>query len=147
MDYASAAPVQPIVQGRVFFPLGPGPGTPVAFDGKGVVSIVRGAQPQGFYLLTLDEGLIGNAGAVPAGPVPPLDPDARTLITPIGVGVPPLSGVIKSAVAYITSPAPGVGATVVSVAMTSPGGVVGVDPTGGFYIVVWRGQGVQGLVP
>lgn len=145
MDYASAAPVQPIVQGRVFFPLGPGPGTPVAFDGKGVVSILR-AGVQGGYRLFLDEGLIGNAGAVPPGPVPPIDPDVRTSIIPIGVGVPPLSGVASIGVAYITSPVPGVGATEVLVRMTTAA-FNGIDPAGGFYIIIWRGQGVQGLVP
>ena len=100
----------------------------------------------GSYLLTLDEGLIGNAGAVPPGPIPPMDPDVRTLITTIGAGVPPLSGVTRIGVAYLTSLTSGVGATVVSVVMTNVAGVAA-DPEGGFYIVVWRGQGAQGFVP
>ena len=150
-DYAAPAPVQPIVQGLVSFPLGPGPGNPVAFEGKGISAIARGASAQGSFLLTLDVGLPGNAGAVPPvlgqfGPPLPQDPDVRTLIVPIGIGAPPLSGIVAIGVAYETSAVPGVGATQIQV-VTTNGGFVPIDPKGGFEIVVWRGQGLQAQVP
>lgn len=146
-DYAAAAPVQPIVDGFVSFPLGPGPGTPVAFDGKGVSAIVRGASAQGSFILTLDVGLIGNAGAVPAGPVPPFppDPDVRTMVTTFGVGSPPTSGIASIGVSYITSVVPGVGAFQVEVVTTNLA-FLPLDPLAGFQIIVWRGQGFQGQV-
>src|SRR5271166_3629581 len=99
-DYA-AAPIQPIVEGVVTFP--GGVGTAPFFDGKGVSAIVRDPATggQGGYILTLDVGLPGNAGAVPfAGPPPlipfppfALDPDVRTMILPIGIGSPPATGI------------------------------------------------------
>ena len=146
-DYASAAPVQPIAQGLVTFPLGPGPGTPVRFQGRGILSLTR-AFPlgQGYFVFTLDPGLRGNAGAVPAGPLPPPDPDVRTRV--IAVGAPPLfvSGINSIGVAYRTSLAVGVGAIEVHV-ITANLAFVPIDPTGGLQIVVWRGQGLQAQVP
>lgn len=138
-DYASAAPVQPIAQGRVFFPLGPGAGNPVSFDGKGILSIARGANAQGDFVLTLDPGLRGNAGAVPPGPPPPPDPDVRSLVTAVGGG---LSGISAIVVAYQTSAVPGVGATEVHV-VTANAGFGPIDPALGLQIVIWRGQGLQ----
>lgn len=79
------------------------------------------------------------------GPLPP-DPDVRTLITPIGIGVPPLSGIAAFAVAYETSILPGVGATQIQVVMTNLA-FTPTDPTGGFAITIWRGQGLQAQVP
>ena len=149
-DYAAAAPVQPIVQGVVTFPNGLGT-NPVVFDGKGVLPIVtRGASAQGSFILTLDEGLPGNAGAVPAvgltpPPLPP-DPDVRTVITCLAGPVPPpLSDISAIGVTYITSPVPGVGAFQIEVVTTNIA-FLPTDPAGGFMIVVWRGQGFQGLV-
>jgi|SRR5271170_3580110 len=147
-DYA-AAPIQPIVEGLVTFLAG----VP-HFDGKGVVSIARGTSLLGDFVLTLDVGLPGNAGAVPFGPPPieppvppafPPDPDVRTLVIPFGVGSPPLSGIASIGVSYNLSPLPGVGVTEIEVVTTglafNP-----IDPPGGFMIVVWRGIG-GGPVP
>ena len=90
-DFA-AAPIQPIVEGLVTFPAGPGGA--VKFDGKGVSAIIRDGATggQGGYILVLDQGLPGNAGAVPFGPSPfpnAPDPDVRSMVTPIGFGLPP----------------------------------------------------------
>jgi hypothetical protein len=143
-DYASAAPVQPIAQGLVTFPLGPGPGMPVQFQGRGFLLVARGALADGDYVLTLDPGLRGNAGAVPAGPLPPPDPDVRTVVTP--VGGPLLSATVAIGIGYQTSPLFGVGATEVHV-VTTNAAFVSHDPKLGFFIVVWRGQGIQAGVP
>lgn len=144
-DYA-AAPIQPIVEGLVTFP--GGAGTQPFFDGKGVSSIVRGTAPFGDYILTLDVGLPGNAGAVPFAGAPPLlpfpppapDPDVRTLVIPLGVGVPPLSGIASIGVSYIPSALPGVGAPQVEVVLTNAAFIPN-DPQAGFQIIVWRGIG------
>ncbi|HYX21863.1 MAG TPA: hypothetical protein VFA98_13535 [Thermoanaerobaculia bacterium] len=143
MDYA-AAPVQPIVEGFVSYPAGPG--TAPIFDGKGISKIVRdpaAINGVGAFILTLDVGLPGNAGAVPFGPAPPLlpDPDVRSLVVPIGSGAPPpLSGVARIGVSYIPSAVTGVGAPQLEVVLTSAGGTT-VDPVGGFLLIVWRGIG------
>jgi hypothetical protein len=138
-DYA-AAPIQPIVEGFVTFP--GGVGTQPFFDGKGVSSIVRGTAAFGDYILTLDVGLPGNAGAVPFGPSPPLapDPDVRTLIIPLGIGVPPLSGIASIGVSYIPSALPGVGAPQIEVVLANAAFITH-DPQNGFQIIVWRGIG------
>ena len=143
-DYA-AAPIQPIVEGLVTFP---GGAPAISFDGKGVSAIARIAgHPLGAYVLTLDEGLPGNAGAVPFGPSPPLapDPDVRTLILPIGVGVPPVSGVHAIGVAYNPSGISGVGAFQIFIVLTNMVFAL-VEPVNGFQIIVWRGLG-GGVVP
>jgi hypothetical protein len=138
-DFA-AAPIQPIVEGLVTFPAGPG--GVVVFDGKGVSAIARGASAQGSYILTLDPGLPGNAGAVPFGPAPPLspDPDVRTLIQPLGAGAPPVTGIFTTGVSYIPSAVTGVGAPQVEVVLTDTA-FAPLDPVNGFTIVVWRGLG------
>jgi hypothetical protein len=151
-DYA-AAPIQPIVEGLVTFP--GGVGTQPFFDGKGVSSIVRDPATggQGGYILTLDVGLPGNAGAVPfaASPLePPLpvfapDPDVRTLVIPLGVGIPPLSGIASIGVSYISSALTGVGAPQIEVVLTNAV-FIPHDPKGGFQIIVWIGIG-GGPVP
>lgn len=142
-DYA-AAPIQPIVEGIVTL----SGGVPF-FDGKGVSAIVRGGALFGDFILTLDVGLPGNAGAVPFAPphfAPPIpapfapDPDVRTLVTPFGIGNPPISGVASIGVSYIPSASPGVGAPQIEIVMTSAAGNP-TDPAGGFMIVVWRGIG------
>lgn len=145
-DFA-AAPVQPIVEGIVTFPGGVGT-TPV-FTGKGISSIIRDGSVQGSYILFFDVGLPGNAGAVPALPelpfVAPPDPDVRTLITPFGVGAPPLSNIATIAVSYIASLIPGVGAPAVNVVLTNLA-FLPRDPVNGFLIVVWRGIGGGSIV-
>lgn len=146
MTNYAAAPIQPIVDGLVTF----SGGVPF-FDGKGVSAIVRGTPLHGDFILTLDVGLPGNAGAVPffePQPFPPPalpfapDPDVRTLVTPLGF---PLSGVASIGVSYIPSALTGVGAPQIEVVMTNAG-FNPVDPSGGFLIVVWRGIG-GGPVP
>lgn len=145
-DYA-AAPIQPIVEGLVTYP--GGAGTQPFFDGKGVSSITRGVSALGDFILTLDVGLPGNAGAVPftsppvSPPVQPAfapDPDVRTLVTPLGAGVPPKSGVFTIGVSYIPSGLTGVGAPQIEI-VTTTAALVPIDPKAGFQIIVWRGLG------
>jgi hypothetical protein len=144
-DYA-AAPIQSIVEGFVTFP----GGIPF-FDGKGVSAIVRDPVTggQGGYILTLDVGLPGNAGAVPFAapplepPVPPAfppDPDVRTMITPLSFGSPPLSNIVFIGVSYIPSALTGVGAPQIEIVLANPSSVP-TDPVNGFQIIVWRGIG------
>jgi len=142
-DYA-ASPIQPIVEGLVTFPGGP---PNIEFDGKGISSILYIGM--GHYILFFDEGLPGNSGAVPALPefplVLPIDPDVRTNIMPLGVGVPPVSGIQAIGIAYIASLVQGVGATAIDIVLTNAA-FVGQDPQNGFEIIVWRGLG-GGPVP
>jgi hypothetical protein len=135
-DYA-VTPFQPIVQGVVTFPAGVGPATPVEFNGEGVSAISRfPGFPLGAYLLTLDEGLPGNAGAVPPGVSPLSDPNVRTMITVRGSGVPPISNISTIAVLYELSATPGVGANQILIVMqTFPPAFA--DPPAGFEIIVW----------
>jgi len=149
-DYA-VTPVQPIVQGLVTIPSGT-PGGPVIFTGKGALPTVTrdpaSGSGQGAFILTLDQGLPGNAGALQ--PLPdqpgatfPAVPDARTLVTVRGDPniAPPVTTITQIAVAYITSPTPGVGVTQIEIVLTIAG--VGTDPVGtngnGFEVVVWKG--------
>jgi hypothetical protein len=140
-DYA-AAPIQPIVEGFITFP--GGSGGPIVFLGKGVSQVTRDALTGGVgsYVLLLDTGLPGNAGAVPAAnaPLPTPDPDVRTLVTPLGVGAPPSSGVAFIGVSYNPAAGPGIGARSVEIVLQAPGGAF-IDPVGGVYVVVWRGLG------
>lgn len=145
-DYASPSPVQPIAQGLLTFPLGPGAGTPVQFQGRGILSVTRGVPAgQGYFVFTLDPGLRGNSGAVPAGPLPPPDPDVRTRIMPIGAAPLFVSGISSIGIAYQASAIPGVGAIEIHV-ITANLAFAPLDPTGGLQIVVWRGQGLQAEV-
>jgi hypothetical protein len=143
MDYA-AAPIQPIVEGFVSYP--GGVGTQPFFDGKGVSAIVRDGAFGGF-ILTLDVGLPGNAGAVPFGPSPPLlpDPDVRTLVIPFGSNGIPLTGIGSIGVSYIPSAVTGVGAPQVEIVLCGST-LVPTDPVDGFEVVVWRGLG-GGVIP
>jgi len=132
-DY-SAFTFEPIVQGLVTFDAA---GAPV-FNGRGVSAISRvGAIPAGAFILQLDAGLPGNAGAVPPGVSPLANPNVRTLITTRGAGIPPIPNIVTKAVDYLLSPVPGVGADRILVVMqTFP--IALADPAGGFEIVVWR---------
>jgi len=132
-DYA-VTPFQPIVQGVVTFDAFDNP----VFTGEGVSEIARPAGfPVGAFLLTLDEGLPGNAGAVPPGLSPINDPNVRTMITMRGAGVPPISNITATAVLYLVSPAVGVGADqILVVTRTNPPAPA--DPVAGFEMIVWR---------
>ncbi|HYB24721.1 MAG TPA: hypothetical protein VED41_13045 [Solirubrobacteraceae bacterium] len=132
-DYA-VTPFQPIVQGVVTATAVAGP----VFDGEGISSIERVAGfPAGAFLLTLDAGLIGNAGAVPPGTSPLSDPNVRTMLTMRGAGAPPISNIVATGVLYVLSPVPGVGADqIIVTTQTFPLALA--DPNGGFEIIVWR---------
>jgi hypothetical protein len=131
-DYA-VTPFQPIVQGVIV-----ATATGVTFDGEGISNIERVTGfPAGAFLLTLDEGLIGNAGAVPPGLAPINDPNVRTMLTMRGAGTPPISNIVASAVLYVLSPTPGVGADQIIIAtQTFPLALA--DPNGGIEIIVWN---------
>jgi hypothetical protein len=126
---------EPIVQGVVTFE----GGEPV-WNGEGISAIERFAGfPVGAFLLTLDEGLIGNAGAVPPGANPLIDNNVRTMVQTRGLLPVPTPNIITIAVVYLTSLAPGVGANQIGVIMqTSPLALA--DPTGGFEMIVWRSE-------
>ncbi len=167
-DYAAAA-VQPIVQGLITVSA---LGGVVTFTGRGA-RLIPSAQPspngvgrdnthpQGVFVLTLDVGLPGNAGAVepfPNNAIPPtLAPAAplpRTLVTPraptvAGVVVP--TTLISTSVAYgnFTGPAsiipPIDGSLTQVMIVVSTSGVVGgladpFTPNGnGVEVIVWAG--------
>lgn len=132
-------PLSPIVQGLVTFL--PGAGAPPVFNGRGVSAITRALGfPVGAYVLQLDAGLPGNAGAVPPGTTPIANPDVRTLLSPRMAVPPGLPNIATKAVNYLVSPVPGVGADRILVVMRTF--LLGAleDPTGGFEIIVWRSQ-------
>jgi hypothetical protein len=140
-EIAASAPIQPLVQGLVTFP----GGVPnIAFQGHGIIE-VGGLAPvyigPGHYLLSFDPGLIGLAGAVEPLPIPPqvlpIDPNVRTNIMPLGVGVPPISGIFGIGFAYVATAA---GAIAIDIVLTNPG-LVPADPFNGFEIVIWKGLG------
>lgn len=131
-DYA-VTPFQPIVQGVVTFDALLNP----VFDGEGISEITRFGITPGAFLLTLDEGLPGNAGAVPPGTSLISDPNVRTMLTMRGAGVPPVSNIVASAVLYLLSPAIGVGADQILV-VTQGFPLAPADPIAGFEIIVWR---------
>jgi hypothetical protein len=128
---------QPIVQGVVTFPNGVLPGSTVVFDGEGISGIARAVGfPSGAYILNLDEGLPGNAGAVQPGTSVLVNPNVRTMITTRGSGTPPISPITNTAVLYLLSPVLGVGADQVIVVMqTFP--TMFADPPAGFEIIIW----------
>jgi len=136
-DFA-VTPFQPIVQGVVTFPDGPGVGTPVVFTGEGISDIERPTLfTQGAYILTLDAGLPGNSGAVPPGTTLINNPNVRSMITARGAGTPPFSGVAAIAVLYLLSPDVGVGSDQILVTMQTVPPAALIDPAGGFEIIVW----------
>ncbi len=136
-DYAGTSPFQPIVQGLVTFPAGVAPLSPVEFTGEGISFIERVPLfGNGAYLLTLDEGLPGNAGAVQPGASPINNPNVRTMITVRGSGVPPVSPIATQAVLYVNSPTPGVGADQLLIVMQNIVPTFA-DPPAGFEIIVW----------
>jgi hypothetical protein len=132
-DYA-VTPFQPIVQGVVTIDALGNP----EFDGEGISDVSRPVGfPLGTFILTLDEGLPGNAGAVQPGTTVISDPNVRTMITTRGAGVPPISNIVATAVLYLLSPIPGVGADQLLVVMqTFPLALA--DPVAGFEIIVWN---------
>lgn len=113
MDFA-VTPFVPIVQGVVTF-VG---GVP-EWEGVGLEAITRVVgHAAGVYVLTLDEGLPGNTGAVPPGLAPVLNPDVRTIIT-CRAPVPPAVNPIQTiGVLYLpVVPLAGVGCTEILVVM------------------------------
>ena len=133
MDY-SAFPFEPIVQGVVTFDAF---GAPV-FNGRGISMISRAVGfPAGAFVLQLDAGLPGNAGAVPPGIAPFLNPNVRTIVTPRAAAPPPVPNIATVAVAYLVSATVGVGADrILVVTQTFPAALA--DPSGGFEIITWR---------
>jgi len=134
-DY-SAYLFESIVQGVVTFE----GGDPV-FNGQGISNIERLVGfPLGAYLLTLDEGLIGNAGAIPPGTNPLIDNNVRTVIQTRGVLPVPIPNIVNIAVVYVTSPVAGVGCDQIIVVMRTNLPPMFADPTGGFEIIIWRSE-------
>lgn len=110
----SVTSFEPIVQGVVTFA-----GPALSWEGVGLQAIERfPGHAAGVYLLTLDQGLPGNSGAVPPGLAPVLNPDVRTLVT-CRAPVPPLVNPIQTiGVLYLPIvPLPGVGSTFILVVM------------------------------
>jgi hypothetical protein len=143
-DIAAAAPIQPLAQGIVTFPGGP---PNIAFEGHGIVQ-QGGAAPvyvgMGHYVLFLDPGLPGLAGAIEPLPVFPLvlpiDPNVRTNIMPLGSGVPPLSGIYGIGFAWVASAVAGVGSIAIAIVLTNEA-LAMEDPDVGFQITIWKGLG------
>jgi len=106
----------------------------LSFSGEGVSDVTRPAGfAAGVVLLTLDVGLIGNAGAVPPGILS--DSDVRSMITVRGSGVPPATTIATKAVLYLTD-VPFVGATQVMI-VTVDNTAVLADPDS-LEIAIWR---------
>lgn len=144
-EIASAAPIQPLVQGLVT--IVPGAPPTLVFEGHGILQAVYvGA---GHYVLFFDPGLPGLAGAVEPLPIFPLtlptDPNVRTNIMPLGVGNPPVSGIFGIGFTYIASAIAGVGAIGISIVLTTAA-FIPFDPQNGFEINIWKGLG-GGPVP
>lgn len=164
-DYAAAA-VQPIVQGLITVS---GLSGTVTFTGRGA-KLIPSLQPspagvgrdnthaQGVFVLTLDVGLPGNAGAVepfPNNAVPPtLAPAAplpRTLVdvrAPFVAGLPVPTTLTAVSVAYgnFTGPAsvtPPVDGSLTQVMVVVAAGAVLSDPftpnANGLEVIVWAG--------
>jgi hypothetical protein len=136
-NYAST-PFEPIVQGTVTFtPAVPGPSEPV-FEGTGLEAIARfPGHPLGAYILTLDQGLPGNSGAVPPGAGALLNPDVRTLITCRAPPLPAVNPIQTISVLYLPLiPNPAVGCTTLLVVMADNTNSLN-DPIG-FEIAVFR---------
>lgn len=149
-EIAAAAPLQPLVQG--FVSIIPGVPPTLEFDGHGIVEegpLAPIYVGMGHYILFFDPGLPGLAGAVeplPAFPqLLPIDPNVRTNIMPLGVGVPPVSGVSAIGFAYVASAIAGVGAIAIDIVLTNAA-FIPLDPQRGFEIVIWKGLG-GGPVP
>ena len=133
-DFA-ATQLVPIVQGTMT--IGPG-GGPLTWEGVGLQAIQRAVgHAFGAYLLTLDEGLPGNAGAVPPGVLPVLNPDTRSVITVRGPAPPAVNPIQTSSVLYLpVVPIPGVGCTELLIVMTDDTNTLN-DPVG-FELQVYR---------
>lgn len=132
-DY-SAFPFEPIVQGVVTF----GVGADIFFNGRGVSLVTRPVGfPAGVFVLQLDAGLPGNAGAVAPGVSPFLNPNVRTVLTMRSTTIPPIPSIATVAVNYLLSPLAGVGADrILVVTQTLPTALA--DPHGGFEIITWK---------
>lgn len=158
-DYAAAA-VQPIVQGLVVI-TGPIAGGPVTFTGRGAKLLPSAnglgrsnANPIGVIVLTLDEGLPGNAGAIepiPNNAVPPavgpFAPLARTMVSLRSPSPGNPTNIDSVSVTYgnftVATPMDG---SLQQVEIIFAVGAVPTDPfttgvggSNGFEIVVWEG--------
>jgi len=130
--------IQCIAQGVVSYVAG----SPV-WNGEGIELCGRFAPggivvPAGAVALVLDEGLPGNAGAVPPGAGVLLDPNVRTMITVRGdpALVPPATPIATKAVLYLPSAIPGVGATTLLLVTTDAASIL-TDPFA-MEVMVWR---------
>jgi hypothetical protein len=121
--------LESIVQGVITY--GGTPGSPVSFSGEGIAFIERPPLlANGAVLLTLDEGLIGNAGALPPGILS--NSNARSVVTIRGT---PITTITRTAVLYLTD-VPDVGATQILVVTVDNTGLLA-DPDSA-EIMVWR---------
>jgi hypothetical protein len=112
-DFA-VTPFEPIVQGVVTYA-----GPLLSWEGVGLEAIQRlPGHAAGAYLLTLDEGLPGNSGAVPPGAAPTVNPDVRTVITCRAPVPPAVNPIQTTGILYLPIvPIPGVGCTFILVVM------------------------------
>ena len=155
-DYAAAA-VQPIVQGLITITVA-GAANIVNFAGRGAslapsaTGVGRdGVNPAGVVVLTLDQGLPGNAGAIE--PVPdvggvlaaaPFAPLVRTLVSPRSpaAGTPTTLESISVTYGNFTVPAPADGSLRQVEIVFATGGVL-TDPipsaAAGAEVIVWAG--------
>lgn len=125
--------LQCIAQGVVTFVAG----APV-WNGEGIAFCTRfPLVPNGAVTLLLDEGLPGNAGAVPTGAGILLDPNVRTIVTIRGTpGVPPATTIATKAVLYLPNAIPGVGSTTILI-VTLDNTLTLADPFA-MEVVCWR---------
>jgi hypothetical protein len=124
---------EPIVQGVMTIA---GGGGALTWEGVGLEAIERAPGfAFGAYILTLDEGLPGNAGAVPPGILPVLNPDVRSLITVRGPAPPAVNPIQTSSVLYVHN-LPGVGSTALLIVMADDTNTLN-DPLG-FELQVYR---------
>lgn len=132
-DYASS-PVQPIAQALVVSSVAAVP----SLFGRGFSAIDHTAGTN-VWVLTLDEGLIGNTGAVeptPDGAVAPSAPDPRTLIT---VRNSVHGALVTQAVALYITPVTDVGLTQLQITLE---GLTGTDDQSlSFEVILWLGVG------
>ena len=131
-DFA-ITPFEPIVQGVVTITAGA-----LAWEGVGLEAIERlPGHPLGVYLLTLDEGLPGNSGAVPPGTATVLNPDVRTLVTCRAPAPPAVNPIQTIGVLYLPIPPdPDVGSTSVLIVMADAANLLN-DPVA-FEVSIFR---------
>jgi hypothetical protein len=111
------------------------PGLGATFSGEGISFCVR---PAGFVsgavLLTLDIGLIGNAGAVPPGLIN--NSNVRAIVTCRGAGGPPAITTIATKAVLYLGVLPNIGATQILIVTLDNTSTLA-DPDS-MEIMVWR---------